>query len=253
MLSVEPYRRQLLLALLQEMNWESEDFHFQKTLSLLCARQPIPSYHFVKTSQYFGSFVLRGDKAALIQQGYLQNEINWSVNTKVRNIDFLSALGAPDRELVKKLARQKSRLFTIGYEGKSLDEFINLLLREDVRVLVDVRRHPWSLKFGFTREELEATLQVVGIGYVHLPGLGIASEDRRKVGVELTREELFSTYARDIQNMQKDDMSRILHLLEERKLVALTCFEAEPEHCHRSHVARVLAEDPHFNADVLDL
>lgn len=43
-------------------------------------------------------------------------------------------------------------LFTIGYEGISLEENLLRLIKNDVKVLVDVRRNPLSMKFGFLQE-----------------------------------------------------------------------------------------------------
>jgi len=46
-------------------------------------------------------------------------------------------------------------LFTIGYEGISLEEYFNRLIKNDVKVLVDVRNNPLSMKFGFSKTQLK--------------------------------------------------------------------------------------------------
>jgi uncharacterized protein (DUF488 family) len=43
----------------------------------------------------------------------------------------------------------KTILFTIGYEGISLEEYLTRLVKNDVKVLVDVRNNPQSMKYGF--------------------------------------------------------------------------------------------------------
>ncbi len=42
-------------------------------------------------------------------------------------------------------------LFTLGYQQRSLDEFVALLLEASIDVLVDVRETAWSHKPGFSK------------------------------------------------------------------------------------------------------
>ncbi len=46
-------------------------------------------------------------------------------------------------------------LFTIGYEGISLEEYLLRLLKNNIRILVDVRNNPLSMKFGFSKSQLK--------------------------------------------------------------------------------------------------
>lgn len=50
----------------------------------------------------------------------------------------------------------KTILYTIGYEGISLEEYLNRLIKNDVKVLVDVRKNPLSMKYGFSKSQLKA-------------------------------------------------------------------------------------------------
>ena len=43
---------------------------------------------------------------------------------------------------------------TIGYEGRTLENYLNELLRSGVTVLCDVRRNPISRKYGFSKNTL---------------------------------------------------------------------------------------------------
>ena len=76
-------------------------------------------------------------------------------------------------------AKAEPGLATIGYEGKSLESYLNQLLRAGVTLLCDVRRNPLSRKYGFAKSTLSKACEGVGIRYEHLPELGIASEERR--------------------------------------------------------------------------
>src|SRR5690606_13764328 len=55
---------------------------------------------------------------------------------------------------VSRPTAEETILFTIGYEGISLEEYLNRLVRNNVHVLVDVRRNPLSMKFGFSKSQL---------------------------------------------------------------------------------------------------
>ncbi len=60
-------------------------------------------------------------------------------------------------------------LFTIGYEGISLETYLNRLIENDVKLLVDVRSNPLSMKYGFSKNTLNKYCQSIGIEYEHIP------------------------------------------------------------------------------------
>jgi uncharacterized protein (DUF488 family) len=142
-------------------------------------------------------------------------------------------------------ARPTSRgpgLLTIGYEGKTLERYLNQLIGAGVTVLCDVRRNPLSRKYGFSKSTLRQACEGVGIRYEHLPELGIASEDRRELEVQEDYDSLFATYRRVSLPRQGAALARIRHWVEcDGETVALTCFEAQPCQCHRHCVAEALA------------
>src|SRR5688572_3142195 len=63
-------------------------------------------------------------------------------------------------------------VFTIGYEGRSLDQFLADLGAQGVTLLADVRDAPVSRKPGFSKSPLAAALQQAGISYRHIRALG---------------------------------------------------------------------------------
>jgi hypothetical protein len=84
-------------------------------------------------------------------------------------------------------SRPKSKetiLFTIGYEGISLEEYLNRLIRNDVKVLVDVHSNPLSMKFGFSKSQLQRYCNYLGIEYVHYPEVGIQSAQRQELNTQ---------------------------------------------------------------------
>lgn len=150
-----------------------------------------------------------------------------------------------DLDRVKQARPSKSApgLLTIGYEGKSLETYLNQLLRSGVTLLCDVRRNPLSRKYGFSKSTLSHACNGVGIRYEHLPQLGIASENRRKLERQADYDTLFSDYERTCLPVQTNAISKIQLWIDAGERVALTCFELHPHQCHRHCVAEVLERD----------
>jgi uncharacterized protein (DUF488 family) len=128
-------------------------------------------------------------------------------------------------------------LYTTGYEGLSLEGYLNRLIKLDVKVLCDVRRNPVSMKYGFSRKTLQKACEGVHIEYLHFPELGIESELRRDLKTKQDYEDLFKIYDRDTLPRTLLKQDEIAGLVRKYDRVALTCFEADPSFCHRSHLA----------------
>jgi hypothetical protein len=47
-----------------------------------------------------------------------------------------------------KITKDTTVIYTLGYEGISLEAYINKLIKNDVKLLCDVRKNPLSRKFG---------------------------------------------------------------------------------------------------------
>ena len=131
-------------------------------------------------------------------------------------------------------------LFTIGYEGLSLEKYINKLLINDVHVLCDVRKNAFSQKYGFTKGTLKMACEGVGIKYVHVPQLGIESEERQELKTQADYDRLFGRYEATTLRNNWEYLLQVRDIIRENGRVALTCFEADPKQCHRSRVAKAL-------------
>jgi uncharacterized protein (DUF488 family) len=134
----------------------------------------------------------------------------------------------------------EARLLTLGYEGRSLENYLNELLRAGVSVLCDVRRNPLSRKYGFSKKTLNTACQGVGIRYEHLPGLGITSDKRKKLVTQADYDVLFDEYERTVLPQQAEALGTILGWIGDGDRVALTCYERLPQQCHRTRVATAL-------------
>lgn len=138
-------------------------------------------------------------------------------------------------------APREPGIATIGYEGKSLEQYLNQLLRNGVTLLCDVRRNPLSRKYGFSKSTLKPACEQLGIRYEHLPELGIASDRRQALDTQIDYDSLFADYERHDLPKQTAALDRIARwVLDENQRVALTCFEKEPHQCHRHCVADAL-------------
>lgn len=144
---------------------------------------------------------------------------------------------------VKNLEPKKkgSVLFTIGYEGKSVEKYVTQLLNENIKVLCDVRKNPFSMKYGFSKSQLKNILENVGIEYLHFPDLGIESEKRKNLKQEIDYQKLFIEYENTLPEM-KDELIKLADVCKKNKRAALTCFESEHICCHRSRTANALMQ-----------
>lgn len=131
-------------------------------------------------------------------------------------------------------------LSTIGYEGLSLEGYLNRLLQADVTLLCDVRRNPLSRKYGFSKRTLARGCEGVGIRYEHLPELGIDSVERQDLKTQADYDALFDRYERDMLPRQRPAVAAIVTWIQSGESVALTCYEHLPVQCHRHCVAEAV-------------
>lgn len=140
------------------------------------------------------------------------------------------------------------RIYTIGYEATTMDEFIAALKGAGVEQLIDVRAIPQSRRPGFSKNMLAASLGAAGIGYVHLKHLGTPKpgRDAAKKGDVAT---LRAVYANQLGLPEAQAEAARMRALAEEKPSALLCFERNPGHCHRTLLLAAEAPD----AEVIDL
>ncbi|MDR2438821.1 MAG: DUF488 domain-containing protein [Planctomycetaceae bacterium] len=133
-------------------------------------------------------------------------------------------------------------VYTIGYEGVVIDTFIQELKKSGIKQVIDVRRNPISRKSGFSKNKLMERLLTDGISYIHIPELGIPSSMRKNLQLKEDYIRLLNEYETKLlpeAQLQKEVL--IEHL--KKTPSALLCFEADPEYCHRSRLANVIANE----------
>jgi uncharacterized protein (DUF488 family) len=161
-------------------------------------------------------------------------------------INSIIAKSILDNESIDNIKKQKpvitdSVLYTIGYEGIALEQYLNKLIIYDVKVLCDVRNNPMSMKYGFNKSQLKNVCSSVNVEYIHIPELGIKSDKRSQLNTQADYDKLFAYYRDNILSKEKDKLEDILNMLKTKRRIALTCFEANIFKCHRKPLAEYIA------------
>lgn len=237
------------LATMKKYEWvEEEEKYWKKT-----------------TSQSYWSELIESDRKALVDlkknfdnksSEYLikhtyKNYPYYAINSKIAH----QILSAEELDKVKKQKpiSSKKALFTIGYEGVSIEQYINKLIKADVKVLCDVRKNSFSMKYGFNKSQLKMACEGVGIQFFHLPEVGIVSDKRKELNTQKDYDELFEDYKKTVIPNTLSEQEMILSLIKEHQRVAITCFEKDICQCHRKHLAEAICELPHFNYELIHL
>ncbi|MCH7726993.1 MAG: DUF488 family protein [Planctomycetes bacterium] len=127
-------------------------------------------------------------------------------------------------------------VYTVGYEGKSVDGFFNGLLVSGIEAILDVRANPISRKYGFARKSMSEIARKLGIAYFHLPELGISSDDRSNLSDFASYQRLLDRYEQEMLPTRASAVSRATQLLNQ-KPSALLCMERDVRCCHRGRLA----------------
>lgn len=141
-------------------------------------------------------------------------------------------------------------LYTIGYEGISLEAYLNKLIKNDIKVLIDVRNNPMSQKFGFSKSQLDKYCKGLDIIYLHYGDVGIEAEYRQELKDQNDYNTLFATYKKRTLPKTLVTQQKILDLVRTQHRVALTCFEADICQCHRKHLAEAITSLPGWNYEL---
>ena len=132
-------------------------------------------------------------------------------------------------------------VYTSGYEGMSVEGFFNRLLRQGIRLLIDVRANPVSRKYGFAGSRLRQFCERLGLSYRHEPSVGIPRGARAELNDLASYRRLFCHYEESILSAQFRKIAELGGIMSEIPSV-LVCFEKDVERCHRGclapHIAR---------------
>jgi hypothetical protein len=129
-------------------------------------------------------------------------------------------------------------VWTIGHSTRTIEEFIELLRRHEIDILVDVRHFPGSRRFPhFNKPQLAHALREAGIRYEHLVELGGRRPVQRDSHNLLWRNASFRGYADYMETEPfRDGVDRLLKIARTGR-TAIMCSEALWWRCHRSMIS----------------
>lgn len=133
------------------------------------------------------------------------------------------------------------KFFSIGYEGASVEDFLTTLNLADIELVADIRELPISRKRGFAKTALSNNLNVHGIAYEHLKGLGDPKEGREAAKSGRINDFLDIFHAHMQTEVAKADLEKLVCLTEAHR-ICLLCYERDFQLCHRNIVAKKVTE-----------
>jgi len=125
------------------------------------------------------------------------------------------------------------KLLSVGYQLRTLEELVGILLDQDIDFVVDVRERPHSRKKGLSRKPLQAHLNRHGIGYFHADFAGNPADIRHATSTHYECLRAYSEYLCENPEIVCRLDAVVRPELELGKRVCLLCYERHPDDCHR--------------------
>jgi len=142
-------------------------------------------------------------------------------------------------------------IFTIGYTGFTLQEFIAKLTDSGVECLIDTREIPISRKKGFSKTALRENLEEAGISYQHFRLLGSPRVQRHEVRETGNYLKFFSEVRKHIATPEAMLQLREAVRLAEAQTSCLMCCCPDWTLCHRSCLVESIADPERFKFEHL--
>ena len=127
--------------------------------------------------------------------------------------------------------------YTVGYVGRSIDEFVAILRAAGIATLIDVRHTPISMyKPDFSKQNLRRHLQANSIEYLHLPQLGVPRDIRSRAAETQDRGVIWEWYdSYVVEQRFTRNLTEFFNIADHP--VALMCAELDPTSCHRHRLS----------------
>ncbi len=133
--------------------------------------------------------------------------------------------------------KARPAVYSLGYEGLSIDGFLDVLLKAGIQVVIDSRYNPVSRKYGFSKSTLTDRCLDVGIRCHQFSAVGIPSKIRKQMQ---NGQALWDFYTEEILTKNSEVLKSIANICKNDPSV-LICFERKPEDCHRHIIAREIS------------
>ena len=138
--------------------------------------------------------------------------------------------------------KKELKMWTVGHSTRTLAEFSELLVVNEIEALADVRRYPRSRRYPhFNEEELPAALAENEIECASFRlELGGRRRARKDSVNSVWRNESFRGYADYMETAEFKEGVELLLELADRKRTAVMCSEAVWWRCHRALISDYL-------------
>ena len=133
---------------------------------------------------------------------------------------------------------ENKTVWTIGYEGREIEDLVAQLRKASVDTLVDVRIRAGSRKRGMSKTALSEHLAAAGIAYVHIRSLGTP----RDMLARVRETGVYDWEGYRAHMLEQSDALEQLVAVATDKRSSLFCYEADVEECHRKVLAEYLVE-----------
>ncbi|MDA8168941.1 MAG: DUF488 domain-containing protein [Nitrospiraceae bacterium] len=137
--------------------------------------------------------------------------------------------------------QNKLTIYTIGHSTRLISDFVWLLKKFGITMLVDVRSVPRSsFNPQFNIDALPETLKNAGIGYQHIKGLGGLRHPLKSSPNTGWKNSSFRGFADYMLTEEfNENLDELIELAKAEK-VAVMCAEALPWRCHRNLISDAL-------------
>lgn len=132
-------------------------------------------------------------------------------------------------------------VYTIGHSTRSVEDLINMLKKEGIQAVCDVRTIPRSsLNPQFNIDVFPGDLEKAGIKYFHMTGLGGLRKPEKESLNTGWHNASFRGFADYMQTGEFEQSMDTLTGIASRYKTAVMCAEAVPWRCHRMLIADAL-------------
>lgn len=163
------------------------------------------------------------------------------------------------KELGKKMSADEIRteikkfrnntIYTVGYEGESIEEFISKLKKSNIEVLLDIRESTKSIqKPDFSEKFLKISLKDENIRYLTRKDLGAPYVIRNSyINGGLSQKCFDKWYRWHVTESEGNKLPELLGIIKNQGKTALMCFEKDVKTCHRNILADLIMETNIFD------
>lgn len=225
---------------------QADDFQLSTKHSYLKELTPTDKAALLRFKSNIGN--LRGD--SLVKKTYREFP-QYTLRSKIADRHF-SAEELKQRQFAF-ATDSKPAVFSIGYEGLTIDSFLHKLIANGITFVVDVRSNPQSMKYGFSKKSFKQYIESAGMKYIHIPELGIPSFMRKGLGESVSHKTLFKAYESKLLPKHETEIKQLIDLTNQNERIALVCFEADHNFCHRHALIEHLQENKSFKRAVIHL